>query len=130
MEETRAEQIRTDLEQELVKNGASITYAKAPEKIRLSYEVKGNQQAYFGYIQFNTENPEGLRPLEEHIKLNPDIIRSLVLRLPSDAQKNQQIMRQAKARERIQKMAKPLPQQPAVPNEKLDKELEDIIEKL
>lgn len=130
LDESRIEQIRSELEQEVVKLGGAISYAKAPERTRLSYEVNHHAQAYFGYIQFSTENGEELETLQEHIKLNPDIIRSIVIRLPSDAQKNQQIMRQAKARERMQKLAKPVPQTPAVPNEKLDQELEDIIEKL
>jgi hypothetical protein len=88
-------------------------------------------QSYFGYIQFNMESGEGLAGVEEYIKLNNDIIRSVILRLPSDAEKSQAIMRQAKARERIEKKAKAAtPKQAPVQNEKLDKELEDIIEKL
>ncbi len=53
------------------------------------------------------------------------------MRLPSDSQKNQAIMRQAKARERMEKKARAVaPRAPAASNEKLEKELEDIIEKL
>lgn len=130
-DEARIDQIRTELEKELTQAGASISFSRQPERTRLSYPVNGNAQSYFGYIQFNSENPEGLQTVQDHIKLNQDIIRSMIMRLPSDAQKNQQAMRQQKARERMQKMAaKTLPQQPAVKNEKLDKELEDIIEKL
>ena len=69
--------------------------------------------------------------MEEYIKLNPDIIRSLIIRLPSDAQKNQALMRQAKARERMERKSKIMsPKGPAVSEEKLEKELEDIIKKL
>ena len=138
--ESRITEIKSELEKELVSSGAVISYIKEPERTRLSYPIKKNGNSYFGFIHFSTQpndssdNDTGrqgsLLAVEEYIKLNPDILRSLILCLPSDAQKNQAIMRQAKARERMEKKAKIAPKVPVVPNEKLDKELEDIIEKL
>lgn len=124
--------IANELKSELEKGGAVVSFAKDPERQRLSYDIKHNAQSYFGYIQFSLENAEGLASVEEYIKLNPDIIRSLTVRLPSDAQKSQALERQMKARERLEKRAqtsaKSAPKAPS--NEKLDKEVEDIIEKL
>lgn len=131
LEETRIGQIKSELDRELVSVGAVITYTKEPERTRLSYPLDDNRNSYFGYIHFSTEDAAVLTPVEEYIKLNQDILRSLIIRLPSDAKKNQAIMRQAKARERLEKRARAArPPIPAIPNEKLDKELEDIIEKL
>lgn len=132
LEEGRILSIANELKSELEKGGAVVSFAKDPERQRLSYDIKHNAQSYFGYIQFSLENAEGLASVEEYIKLNPDIIRSLTVRLPSDAQKSQALERQMKARERLEKRAqtsaKSAPKAPS--NEKLDKEVEDIIEKL
>ncbi|HWA64685.1 MAG TPA: 30S ribosomal protein S6 [Candidatus Paceibacterota bacterium] len=131
LDESRIAQISNELKDQIGKAKGMVSFTKEPERIRLSYPIHGHANSYFGYIQFSTEETEGLAGIEEYITLNPDIIRSLVVRLPSDAQKSQALLRQAKARERMEKKAKVAPEKaPAVSSEKLDKELEDIIEKL
>ncbi len=132
LDETRITQISNELKEKVAAIPAVISFVREPERTRLSYEIDHNGQSFFGYIQFNLESPEGLPAVEEYIKLNSDILRSVILRLPSDAQKQQATMRQAKARERLEKKAKATSKAPVAPvqNEKLDKELEDIIEKL
>ncbi len=128
--------IADEMKNELVKGGATISFAKEPERQRLSYEIKHNGGSFFGYIQFNmpTGNDDDkvtLAGVEEYIKLNNDILRSLIIRLPSDAQKSQALERQMKAKERLEKRAQATAKTtPAVPNEKLDKDLENIIDKL
>lgn len=159
--------IADELKDELVKGGATITFAKEPERQRLSYEIKHNAGSFFGYIQFNmptgeeetsglprnttstsdsqSESPSrrqveddirGLTGVEEYIKLNNDILRSLILRLPSDAQKSQALERQLKAKERLEKRAQattksaPADKPSTADGEKLKKAVEDIIEKL
>ena len=106
----------------------------------MSYPIDHNNQSFFGYIQFNLSGGEdkdtaaGLAGVEEYIKLNNDILRSLIIRMPSDIQKSQALERQMKARERLEKRAqaatKAAPQKPAADSEKLEKEVEEIIEKL
>ena len=138
LEESRIMTIAKELKDELVKGGATISFAKEPERQRLSYEIKHNAGSFFGYIQFNMPTGEddtgGLAGVEEYIKLNNDILRSLILRLPSDAQKSQALERQLKAKERLEKRAqattKAGPARPSVDGEKLEKAVEDIIEKL
>jgi len=131
LDETKIAEISNELKDQLTKNGNVVTFAQEPERKRLSYDVQGSGHAYFGYIQFNTDNPEGLAAVQEYIKLNPDILRTLVIRLPSDAKKNEAIMRQQKAREHMER-AKATPKGAPAPveNKELDKEIEDIIEKL
>lgn len=134
LEESRIATISNELKEQLTKKGATVTFAKEPERQRLSYEIAHNAHSFFGYIQFNTEDPEGLAGVEEYIKLNSDILRSLILRLPSDAQKSQALERQMKAKERLEKRAQAAkqaaPARPAADGEKLDKELEEVIGKL
>lgn len=132
MEESRIAAISNELKEKLAQGQGSVTFAREPERTRLSYPIKNNANAFFGYIQFNMENTEGLAGVQEYIKLNNDILRSLIVRMPSDAEKSQAILRQAKARERIErsKAAAPKTAPAPVQNENLDKELEEIIEKL
>lgn len=132
MEESRVAAISSELKEKLTAGQGVITFAREPERQRLSYEIKHNATAFFGYIHFNMEDGQGLAGVEEYIKLNNDILRSLIIRLPSDTEKSQAIMRQAKARERLEKAKAATPKAgPVQPkNENLDKELEDIIEKL
>lgn len=142
LEESRIMSITDELKNELVKGGATVTFAKEPERQRLSYEIKHNAGSFFGYVQFNMPGHEddlptqaGLASVEEYIKLNNDILRSLIIRLPSDAQKSQALERQLKAKERLEKRAQATSKagqaaQPSVDGEKLEKAVEDIIEKL
>lgn len=139
LEESRIMQIADEMKEELVKCGATITFAKEPERQRLSYDIKHNGGSFFGYIQFNmtgqnNDDPtehKGLAGVEEYIKLNNDVLRSLIIRLPSDAQKSQALERQMKAKERLEKRAQAITKDtPAVENKELDKELETIIDKL
>lgn len=137
--------IANELKDELVKGGATVTFAKEPERQRLSYDIKHNAGSFFGYLQFNMPTGEeggpglpaqtGLAGVEEYIKLNNDILRSLIIRLPSDAQKSQALERQMKAKERLEKRAQAVTKAGSKPRssadgEKLEKEVEDIIEKL
>ena len=140
LEESRIMTIANEMKDELIKSGATISFAKEPERQRLSYEIKHNAGSFFGYFQFNLPSGnEGdipsLAGVEEYIKLNNDILRSLIIRLPSDAQKSQTLERQLKAKERLEKRAQATSKagqaaQPSVDGEKLDKELETIIDKL
>ncbi|MEK7645725.1 MAG: 30S ribosomal protein S6 [Patescibacteria group bacterium] len=143
LEESRIMTIANELKDELTKGGATITFTKEPERQRLSYEIKHNAGSFFGYIQFNMpageDDIQHLTGVEEYIKLNNDILRSLILRLPSDAQKSQALERQMKARERLEKRAQATTKatptdKPSSPSsadrEKLEKAVEDIIEKL
>ena len=132
LDEAKIAQISNELKEQLTKHGNVVTFAQEPERKRLSYEVQGNGHAYFGYIQFNTDNAEGLAAVQEYIKLNPEVLRSLIIRLPSDAKKNEAIMRQQKAREHMERARTAAPKGGPAPveNKELDKEIENIIEKI
>jgi len=144
LEESRIMKIADELKDQLTKGGATITFAKEPERQRLSYEIKHNAGSFFGYIQFSMTGEENdsleesdapkqsrLAGVEEYINLNNDILRSLILRLQSDTQKNQALQRQIKARERLEKRAQAANKEvPVVENKELDKEVETIIDKL
>ncbi|HZZ99200.1 MAG TPA: 30S ribosomal protein S6 [Candidatus Paceibacterota bacterium] len=142
LDESKIAQISNELKDILTKHDATVTFTHEPERKRLSYPINGNEQSYFGFIQFSTENTDRsddgrqspLTSVDDYIKLHQDVIRAMTIRLPSDAKKSQALARQQKARERQEKQAKAAAkaeaEKPAQDSGKLDEELEDIIEKL
>ena len=132
IEEAKIAELRQNLESLITSKGGAISYSKEPERIRLSYKINHHGNSYFGYIHFNLPEPEeALKELHDHLKLNENILRSLVLKMPSDLQKGKDMLKQLKAKERAEKRPKAAPKQVSEKEEKeIEKQLEDIIEKL
>ncbi len=130
VDDAKLAEIRQNLEKEVTDIGAVITFAKEPEKIHLSYEIKHSRFSYFGYFHFTLPNTENIATLESQLKLIPELLRHLILKLPSDAAKKKAQARQYKPREvRIEK--KPVaPKATEEETKKMEEKLEDIIEKL
>ena len=105
LEEAKVKEIRQSIENIITSNKGVISYSKEPEKIRLSYEIKHVGNSYFGYIQFNLSEPQVLDELNEKLKLNPEVLRCLIIKLPSDLQKKQSMLKQIKMKERQEKRA-------------------------
>ncbi len=132
LEETRVAQLRTELEQLLTANGATIQFSKEPEKTRLSYPIAHQRQSFFGYTQFTLENTEALAAADEHLRLNPDVIRHVLLKVEPESEKIKAARALAGQREqarRIRQRAEVTPQTPAQPAnpEEMEKQLEEII---
>lgn len=131
LEEVKVREIKQNIENIITSHKGVISYSKEPEKIRLSYEIKHIGSSYFGYIQFNLSEAQALEELNEQLKLNPDVMRHLIIKLPSDLQKKQSMLKQIKMKERQEKRAQTKTIIPgAGENKELDKELEEIIEQL
>ncbi len=133
LEEAKIREIKEKIEGIITSNKGVISYSKEPEKIRLSYEIKHIGNSFFGYIQFNLSESQALGELNEQLKLNPDVLRYLIIKLPSDLQKKQSMLKQIKMRERQEKRAQiktAAPGEPKKDSKELDKKLEEIIEGL
>jgi len=131
LEEAKVREIKEKIESIITSNKGVISYSKEPEKIRLSYEIKHIGNSYFGYIQFNLSESQALEELNEQLKLNPEVLRYLVIKLPSDLQKKQSMLKQIKMKERQEKRAQVKAVTPGVgENKELDKKLEEILENL
>lgn len=133
LEETRVQEIRQNIENIITSNKGTVSYSKEPEKIRLSYKIKHIGNSYFGYIQFNLSESQALNELNEQLKLNPEVLRYLIIKLPSDLQKKQSMLKQIKMREGQEKRAKiktVTPEESKKDSKELDKKLEEIIEGL
>ena len=133
LEATKVQEIRQSIESIIATNKGVISYSKEPEKIRLSYEIKHHGNSFFGYIQFNLSESQALDELNEQLKLNPEVLRYLIIKLPSDLQKKQSMLKQIKMKERQEKRAQAkaaAPVEPKKDSKELDKKLEEIIEGL
>ncbi len=130
LEESAVQEIKQKIEQIITSNGGVISYSKEPEKIRLSYEIKHIGTSFFGYIQFNLSDSKALEELSEQLRLDANVLRHLIIKLPSDLQKKQSMLKQVKMRERQEKRAQVKATTPGTENKELDKKLEEIIEGL
>ncbi len=131
LDEAKVKETKEKIESIITSNKGVISYSKEPEKIRLSYEIKHFGNSFFSYIQFNLSETPALDELNEQLKLNPDVLRYLIIKLPSDLQKKQSMLKQIKMKERQEKRAQAKTATPKVgENKELDKKLEEIIEGL
>ena len=127
LEESQIQQLAQNIENYVTSAGGVVSFKKEPEKIRLSYPIKHKKQAYFGYFHFNLEVPENLAGIDEQIRHNNEILRYLVVKVPTDSGKVKFRFKPQKPRVAPEKPAeKPTPEQ----SKELDKELEGILENL
>ena len=132
IEEAKIAEVKQGLENFIISKGGAIAYSREPERTRLSYPIKHQTHTYFGYIHFNLPEPEeALKELNDNLKLNGDVLRYLILKMPSDLQKDKDMLKQLKMKERAERKPKVAPKQVSEKEEKeIEKQLEDIIEKL
>ena len=133
IEESKLAEIKQELENLITSNGGAITYSKQPERTRLSYQIQHLKSSYFGYIHFTLPIPEeALKNINEYLRRHTEILRFLIVKTASDLQKNRDMLKQIKMRERADRKPKVAPKAPVTEAEekKLDEELENIIGKL
>ncbi|MEK7135019.1 MAG: 30S ribosomal protein S6 [Patescibacteria group bacterium] len=102
----------TELKNIITENGGDTVQTNPPEKKRLAYPVRKQNQAYFGIVYFNI-NKDGLDKIKKTLAFSKKILRFLIL----------------------SKVLKPKPspvivQQPAktpVPTQSFDQKLESIL---
>ncbi len=124
----KIQEIKQSIESIIPSNKGVISYSKEPEKTRLSYEIKHFGNSLFGYIQFNLSESTAIGELNEKLKLNPEVLRHLIIKLPSDLQKKQSMLKQIKMKERQEKRAQAKASAPVIgENKELDKKLEELI---
>ena len=67
-----------ELKNIITENGGDIVQTNPPEKKRLSYPVKKQNQAYFGIVYFNTDK-DGLDKIKKNLAFYKKILRFLIL---------------------------------------------------
>lgn len=90
-------------------------------KIQLAYPIKKENFAYFGCFCFEGR-PAAIKEIRSEMKLNPDILRYLLVTPPL----NRRRMAQKMMDERMS-AAKSLSREPLLTNEALEKKIEEIL---
>ena len=120
-EDNRAEVIKLikDLEGEILKEGEVF-------KIRLAYLIKKQSSGVFSFLQFFLK-PENLTSLKKTLKLNPSILRFLVIKLK---EKEGKMIQKGKKEEKARFISvEPVIQKAvdALSNEELEKKIEEAL---
>lgn len=125
--------VKDELEKLVSGAGGAVTFSQAPERKRLSYPIKHQNQAFFGWMQFSLADREQLPGIEEHLRLNGDILRYVILKLEPEKDKRTAPLAQAKERKAAKEAAaKPraTTEKKAEDTGKMEKELEGVLENL
>lgn len=117
------------IENTLTKLGSIVTTVKEAKRTRLSYPLKHKSQSFFGTINFRAK-PEIIDDLRKELKLEEKILRYLILR----HEENEKVLRSV-AGQRNKIKTKPVMQAPKkqkeeVKPEEMEKQIEEVIEKL
>ncbi len=143
LEEAKVQEIKQALEKGITGRNGNVLFSREPEKMRLSYPIKDSDHAFFGYIQFTVENAtefldplkqgqettprkEALKEINDELKLNNEVLRYLIIKVPSAGQRREAVLKQVKAKERAERRVK---EKTATPEEtkEMEKKLEDIL---
>lgn len=127
----REEHEEREIKELLKSYGAGIINEGKLQKIRLSYPIKKETVAYFGYVYFSL-SPESIKDLSSQLKLNSKVLRTIIINLPKELEEGQVATRRPEkpTRERIkltpETIRKPKALE-AIDNELLEKKLEEIL---
>jgi ribosomal protein S6 len=129
VDEGRELQVKDELEQIITKAGGTIIFSQQPERRRLSYAIKHQNQAFFGWIQFSLSDRQMLATLDEHLRLHADILRYVLLRLEPEEDKRTAPLAASRERKAAAEAAKPktVEEKPAADVGKMEEELEKAL---
>ena len=127
--EGREVQVKEELEELITKAGGTIAFSQSPERRRLSYEIKHESQAYFGWIQFTLSDRQMLATMDEHLRHHADILRYVLLRLEHEEDKRTAPLAASRERKAAAEAAKPrtTDEKPAEDKGKMEQELEKAL---
>lgn len=118
-----------EIENTLTKLGSNVVTVKEAKRTRLSYPINHKNQSFFGIINFRAK-PEMIDNLRKELKLEEKVLRYLILK----HEENEKVLRTAAGqRSRVKtRTAAPVPQKQKeeVKPEEMEKQIEEVIEKL
>ncbi|OGM96772.1 MAG: 30S ribosomal protein S6 [Candidatus Yanofskybacteria bacterium RIFCSPHIGHO2_01_FULL_39_44] len=137
LDEADVQKTRQDLEKYITSHGGAVSFVKDPERIRLAYPINHQLNTFFGFFNFNLESPEAVQQIRDELRLNPNVVRFLILKQKEVSKSKQDgvVRRLAMAEKRRTRMAKPekptvKQQVPKADEKAIDEKLEEIIDKL
>lgn len=119
----------SEIDKALANIKAEITTRGQISEIRLSYPIKKHTSAHFGYYYFMA-HPEDVVKVKEELKLNPNVLRNLLLTPPIKpmTREPRPIKPIESKKEPAVKVEESRPAEPRIlSNEGLEKKLEEIL---
>ena len=115
-------------------NGGSIVQSREPKKMHLSYPVNHKHYAHFGVLDFQAP-AEMIEKLNAQMKLQDGVLRFLLISKPTEGGKELRVLGDQRARKAHMQIApthRPSTEPKVAPTEekKIEKELEDVLEKI
>lgn len=133
LEESEANDIFRELSNLIENNSGRVFYSKELRRIRLSYPIRHKQAGYFGVFNF-TGSPDIIEKINAKLKLRNDILRYLFVNLPAikdvRALGERRFRLKAKTQEKIKEIANQPKEKAAESAERLEQEIEKVIEQL
>ncbi len=105
--------------------GAEIESEGAISKLNLAYPIKKEHSAHFGYFHFSLET-EKVKQLEDSIRMNPLILRSLIVTPPFVKNKTRSFL--PPRRRPVSFPQATERKTPSLSNEALEKQLKEILQ--
>ncbi len=137
LDEADIQKTRQDVERLITSQGGIISFAREPERFRLSYPIRHQSNAFFCYFDFNLELSESVNHIRDGLRLNNNVLRFLILKQePESKTKKEDIVRRLamaerrKARAKAAEKAVVKPEAPKTSEKAIEEKLEEIIEKL
>ncbi len=122
-----SENTKTEVAKTIKDLEGEITIEGEPLKIRLAYPIKKQSSAVFCYLQFILK-PENLIAFKKTIKLNPLILRFLIVKLTEGEKRAVVKDKERILRPRFSPVAPSAPKTVnALSNEELEKKIEEIL---
>ncbi|OGN29169.1 MAG: 30S ribosomal protein S6 [Candidatus Yanofskybacteria bacterium RIFCSPLOWO2_01_FULL_49_25] len=138
LEEAAVKAKMSEVESVVTQNGGVVVLSRDPRRMHLSYPIAHKHYAFFGVLDFQG-NPEGITAIDSQMKLHEGILRYMVLKKPEEGKEIRSLgdrLRKArsvapthqKTADEGRKVAKPAAT--PVEQEKMTKELEDVLGKI
>lgn len=119
------EEVGQEIASRMKSYDTEVTAEGAMKRIKLAYKIGKETQAFFGYIQFAAE-PEKAKMLEQDLRANPNIIRTIIVKLPKPSKKGVGTGKPSPRPVAAKPAAEP--QVAAISNEALEKKIEEILQ--
>jgi small subunit ribosomal protein S6 len=133
--EDKRKSVVGELESLLSSNGGEVVYKDDWGKRELAYRIKKYEEGYYMLYLFTLSNPEFLTEFDEHMRLDQNIIRHLVIKRDADYEviDYEKLMEETQAsqsrndeKEKAKKEAPKKPAKKAEKSEELDKKLDKV----
>ena len=132
MEEASVATHVQDVQGVLTQHGGTVANTNEARRIHLSYPIKRKHYAYFGVIDFQAD-PEAIKAIDAQMKLQDGLLRFMITGKPvlKEVRSLGDKMKRAKVHVApTHKAAAPEPMKPKQEEKIIEKELENVLEKI